>query len=459
MSVSMHDNYREQIDYLENQYEEMNGYEFYREVFPNNENQGEWNTDFSKPNAIYLYTDEKDKDSERVLRRRIMLKDTWEDDYIEFVECNQTAFCSGLSYRKRANKLENAQHMNALIFDLDGVTGRNLEILFSRFDLDPEHITGRTLPRPTYIVASGSGIHLYYLFDEPVDLFPYIKFQLKSLKYDITFKLWDYKSTTQNKDIQYQGINQGFRMVGSMNDKYNTVVRAFKVGKKVSLEYMNQYVKEQSRVDITKRFRPSKISKDHAKELFPEWYEKVIVNGDKSRNKWTCHEGLYEWWKRQIDQIKGGHRYKFLMCMAIYAWKCGISKDMLKKDLYDIFEKVADIEHDNPLTEFDVKCALEAYDDHLHNFTINDVVKETNVQIQKNKRNGRTQEMHLKGARALQEIYNPDWRNKDGRPKGSGTKEQLVKEYIKNHPNASPTEIARELGISRPTVYKYKKDC
>lgn len=448
----MHDYYIEQIEYLESQYEEVYGYDFYRAVFPNNENQGEWNTDFSKPNAIYLYTDDKDKDSERLLRRRIMLNDTWEDDYMEFVERNQTAFCSGLSYRRRANKLENAQHMNALVFDLDGVTGRNLEILFSRFDLDPTHITGRTLPRPTYIVASGSGIHLYYVFDEPVELFPYIKSQMKSLKYDMTFRMWDYKSTTQNKDIQKQGINQGFRMVGSMNDKYNTVVRAFEVGDKVTLDYMNQYVKEQSRVDVRKRFRPTKMTKDQAKESFPEWYQKVIVDGDKSRNKWTCNEALYEWWKKQIDQIRGGHRYKFLMCMAIYAWKCDIPKSRLEKDLYDIFEEVADIEHDNDLTEFDVKCALEAYDDHLHNFTIDDVVHETNVQIQRNKRNGRTQAQHVRRMTLLRDDDYPD-----GSWRGNQSKEQLVKDYLAEHPSDNPTQVAKALGISRPTVYKYMK--
>lgn len=447
----MHKNYSEQIEYLSHQYEEIDGYEFYKAVFPNNENQGEWNTDFSKPNAIYLYTDEKDKGTDRVLRRRIMLNDTWEDDYMEYVERNECAICSGLSYRRRANRAENAQHMNALIFDLDGVGEKELINLIKRFDLDPEHITGRTLPRPTYIVSSGSGIHVYYVFDKPVELFPFIKAQMKSLKHDLTFKMWDYKGTTQNRDIQQQGINQGFRMVGSMNDKYGTVVRAFKVGEKVSLEYINQYMKDRSKVDITKRFKPSKMTREEAKETFPEWYQKVVVNGIKSRKKWTCHEGLYEWWKQQVEQIKGGHRYKFLMCMAIYAHKCDIPKARLKQDLYEIYDQVKAIAHTNELTEFDIKCALEAYDDHLHNFTIDDVIAETNVQIKKNKRNGRKQEVHLKIARSTRDILNENWREGNGRK----SKEQLVKDYLADHPTANPTEVARALNISRPTVYKY----
>ena len=43
----------------------------------------------------------------------------------------------------------------------------------------------------------------------------------------------------------------------------------------------------------------------------------------------------------------------------------------------------------------------------------------------------------------------------EGRPRGSGTKEELIKEYIKNNPDANITEIAKTLGISRTTVYKY----
>ncbi|MDN8975009.1 HTH domain-containing protein, partial [Staphylococcus aureus] len=58
-----------------------------------------------------------------------------------------------------------------------------------------------------------------------------------------------------------------------------------------------------------------------------------------------------------------------------------------------------------------------------------------------------------KGARAIQEINDPEgnWRNQEGRP----SKENLVKEYIAENPDHTPTEIAKNLKISRTTVYKY----
>ena len=208
----MTENYRGCYEYLSAQYPEVGGYEFYKELFPDNENSGERHTDFSHPNAVYLYRDEQSEDKK--LRRRKMYNDTWEQDYMEFVEGNSLTLCSGLAYRRKENRLENAQRMYALIFDLDGVGLAELRNLFLRFGGDPERV--RRLPMPTFLVLSGTGLHIYYVFQQPIDLYPNIKIQLKSLKYDLTFRIWEYGSTSQVKAIQYQSINQSFRMVGSI---------------------------------------------------------------------------------------------------------------------------------------------------------------------------------------------------------------------------------------------------
>ena len=112
--------YEDVYEYLSAQFPEVGGYEFYTELFPDNECSGEQHTDYSHPNAIYLYKDVQ-TDGSYKMRRRVMLNDTWEQDYMDFVEENPLTLCSGLVYRRRANKLENAQRMNALVFDLDGV--------------------------------------------------------------------------------------------------------------------------------------------------------------------------------------------------------------------------------------------------------------------------------------------------------------------------------------------------
>ena len=453
----MHSDYKEVFQILNSKYEEVSGYDFYKYLFPNNENAGEFNTDFSKPNAIYLYQDEKDQGEKRRLRRRIMLNDTWENDYKSYVEGNPLTLCSGLSYRKRANKITNAQQMRALIIDLDGVGAGELENLFLRFGKPPATI--RSLPIPTFLVMSGSGLHVYYVFKEPVDLYPNIKIQMKSLKYDLTFKIWEYKATSKEKQIQYQSINQAFRMVGSMNDKYGTPVKAFRVGEEVTLEYLNQYVKDDNKVDINKPFKPSKMTKAEAKEAYPEWYQRVVVEKKPKLKKWDIKGkqgyALYEWWKKQVGEIRGGHRYYYLMCLAIYACKCDVPKKQLKEDMAVMFDELKGVEHGNPLTEYDIESALEAYDKEYYNFTIADIEKLTDVRIKRNKRNYRKQEQHLERARAVQKIDYPnnEWINKEGRP----TKEQLVKNYIKEHPTENPTQIAKALNMSRTTVYKYIK--
>lgn len=138
-----------------------------------------------------------------------MLNDTSEDDYIEFVECNPLTFCSGLAYRGRVNRLEKAQHMNAMVFDLDSVRYNEMMNVLLRIGKKP---APRTLPQPTFIVMSGTGLHLYYVFDEPIKLYPNIKLQLKHSKYDLTFRIWDYKGTSQEKQIKYQSINLSIKV-------------------------------------------------------------------------------------------------------------------------------------------------------------------------------------------------------------------------------------------------------
>ena len=180
MSDNVLNNFRECYELLSNVYDQVNGEDFYRYIFPDNENSGELYSDFSHPNAIYLYHDEQDEGAKRRLRRRIMLNDTWASDYMDYVEGNGMTLCSGLTYHSRSNKLQYAQTMNALIFDLDGVGRSELEHVLERTTGSGD--VYRSIPKPTFIVLSGRGLHLYYVFDEPIALYPNIKLQVCPLE-------------------------------------------------------------------------------------------------------------------------------------------------------------------------------------------------------------------------------------------------------------------------------------
>ena len=145
--------------------------------------------------------------------------------------------------------------------------------------------------------------------------------------------------------------------------------------------------------------------------------------------------------------------------MVIYAVKCNIPKKELEEDMYEKFLELSKIEHSNPLEEEDIKSALETYDRQYYNFTIDDIEKLTDIRIERNKRNYQKQKYHLEEARMIRDLrmkrQGRKWTDNNGRPKGSGTKEDLVKGYLVENPDSTPTEIARNLGISRTTVYKY----
>lgn len=102
-------------------------------------------------------------------------------------------------------------------------------------------------------------------------------------------------------------------MVGSVNSKYGTVLRAFRVGGQVTLDYLNSYANEGNRVDLQRPFKPSKLTREEAREKYPDWYQRVVVEGRRNAKKWDiCGKqgfALYEWWLNKVGEIGPGHRY------------------------------------------------------------------------------------------------------------------------------------------------------
>ena len=125
--------------------------------------------------------------------------------------------------------------------------------------------------------------------------------------------------------------------------------------------------------------------------------------------------------------------------------------------MYGLFGRLKSIKHRNAFTEADIRSALETYDRAYYCFTIDDIEKLSGVRINRNKRNGRKQSMHIKVMNAIRDALHPkkSWINRDGRPKGSGIKAKQVYEYRQQHPEDSVTAVAKALKMSRTTVYKW----
>src|SRR5699024_4661310 len=174
----------------------------------------------------------------------------------------------------------------------------------------------RTYPLADYLVLSGGGIHLYFVFEEPISLYPNTKILMRSLKKELTEMLWN-RRISQKKKVEIQPLNQPFRILGG-NTKVGNRNRVFELKKeRTTVDYLNKYTDTQLTNDmLSKVYAETKYSLKTAKEKFPAWYEKVIINKDKSRKTWTTNEALYKWWLRQItraEAVKYGARYFSIM--------------------------------------------------------------------------------------------------------------------------------------------------
>lgn len=415
-----------------------------------------------KANPIAYWKNDKAKHG----HYRVMFEDKFEELLPE-LQVADFSILNGITYFGRKNVQEHASKMFAMIFDLDGVTDETLHaFLNGAFQVN-------AYPVPNYIILSGHGVHLYYLFEDPVKLFPNMKIQLKELKYALTDRIWNnYTSTLKGR--QKQGINQGFRVIGgrTKKDAKERTVRAFQMNTHpFSLKQLSEYVPDAMKVDEKKLFRESKMSLEEAKKKYPEWYEKVIVGKDKSRARWKIEEkvhgenpyALYDWWKEKIRTGAAyNHRYFCLMCLAIYGVKCDVPYEQVEKDILEFVPFMNGINPNDPFTLADAESALECYDHRYCTFPIKDIEVISAIPIKRNRRNGRKQKAHLKVARMIQQLNDEErgtnWREGNGRPAGSGTKEKIIREYVTAHPSASVSEIAKALGVSRTTVYKYKED-
>lgn len=412
------------------------------EIQKRNEEKGTY-----KSNPLGYWKNDKDSKG----HYRILFDDTFEETLKELQEAD---FCimNGISYFGRKNVQEHASKMYAMIFDLDGVTdetlGNFLHSCFSDFTI---------YPLPNYIILSGYGVHLYYVFEYPIPLYPNIKIQLKELKYSLTTKMWNRYTTKHWEKVQYQGINQGFRVIGGKTKIEGVRVRAFSLNSHpYCLEQLNQYVPEDKRIDETKLWKESKLTLTQAKKKYPEWYQKRVVRGEK-QGTWTCKEDLYHWWIRKIQEgASVGHRYFCVMCLAIYGVKSGISKKQVEKDAIELIPFLNGMSDTEPFTESDVKSALECFDERYMTFPIEDISKISGISIEKNKRNGRKQGLHLKMARSNLAIMNEDIGSSlQGRPEGTGTKKEIIAEWQKCHPEGKKINCHKDTGLSRMTIDKW----
>lgn len=367
-------------------------------------------------------------------------------------------FCmmSPISYAGKNRSNENARYLYALTIEIDNIQPKSgIKELFYSWNRNVF-----PLPKPTYIVCSGNGLHLYFVFERPIPLFRNIFEQLSEVKKHFTPLFWNkYVTTTHEKSqIQWESLNQPFRCVGTRG-KRKCYALAFQTGEKVTIEYLNQFLPEELKMNAVYK---SSLSLEQAKELYPEWYQKRIVEKEKGKGHWNRHQPIYYNW---IEKIKSGavvgKRYNCMENLCSLAVQCQIEPEQVEKDCREIaviFEEMTEDE-DNHFTEYDVLCALRTYHiptEKAYRRKIEYISQKTGIELKANKRNGRKRKDHVVLMNTMKSLKKQLGEEvAEGRPKRSGTAEQTVREWQESHPNGKKADCIRDTGLSKPTVYKW----
>ncbi len=454
-------------DYLAESYPEAAPEAFYRDLFPSGR-LGSRKYENGAYNGVLVRVLRREGEPERAERHLIA------DDLLVISTTATIAqsfggefdIVSPASYAGRRPMLDRAHELFALVFDLDGVKVEGgepvglVDLLYQMADVPG--VRPPLLPTPTYIVSSGTGLHLYYMLDEPIRVWPNVCEALRVFRNALTRRCWNQYVTDLSDAPQLESVVQGFRMVGSMAKDGEQVVRAFRVGGRVSMDYMNRFVPEDARVpgEVLR----ARYTAEEARELWPEWDPEWRRKAAAApETPWRVKRDLFDWWCRRVEAGEpfDGNRYWCIFVAACYAAKC---PDVTYEELETWAHRVRPMldamtaKPDNSFTEKDVQAAIAVYGNPISVKLRRDKVAEkTQLPMPVNKRNGRKQAVHLMGARAIQEINDrvngTDWRAGNGRK----PKCDLVRSYAFEHSDASQREIAAALGVSKTTVNKWLK--
>ena len=448
--------YQEKNEHLEKFLEPVTPFEFYREIFPVGSFERKGHFEDEKGNGIAVTVPPKAAGIALEIKEEGKAKRyTITDELSELSEVYDTDFTimSPISYFGRQRCGKNARYLYALVFDLDGVGMPQLRDTLHQMNKD-------ILPQATFVVNSGTGLHLYYVLEEPIPMYPHNQKCLKELKYALTRQIWN-RYTSTIKEPQMQGILQGFRVVGSgskLGREYP--VTAYRLGGRVTLERLLEFIPDSNGEQqyLVGLMRKGRLSLAEAKEKYPDWYERRIVKKER-RGRWVVKRDLYDWWLHRIeDEIRVGHRFYGIMTLAIYAKKCDIDEDELREDAFSLLKPYDDmsIEDINRFTKDDVVCALEMFNEDYVTFPRDDIARLSGLSMPVNKRNWRKRREHLQVMNTMKALKKQLGEPvKEGRPAGSGTAQGRVQAWRQQHPGGRKADCHRDTGLDPKTIRKW----
>ena len=411
-------------------------------------------------NPVVFYKDGKKN------RHRLLLKDDGES--VSFLENREFAILSPVTYVGRTNSYQNARFIYAFGIDLDGVSMHEVRMLL-------RGMTTGVYPVANIIVNSGHGIHVYYLLERPIEMYATRLDALNKMKRGLTKIVWLVSKLGAEK-AQVQSVVQGFRVPGTKT-KFGKTIRAFwnRSAPMHTPDELNGFLgksfglttEELALLNDKTPHNPARVTLKEAQERWPEWYASRVIGRRRVGKKWHLNRGLYEWWLNILkdgQKVEVHHRYWCVLTLVVYAVKCGVPREEVLSDamsLVPAFDRKTETV-DNPFTEDDVQDAMRAYDEEYNKWPIRVIETTTGIRIERNKRNNRGREKHIKLMSYIRDnLTHPDgnWRKGNGRKKSTienSSHAVMVKEWRTAHPDSNNKSLcARETGLSRPTVHRW----
>lgn len=401
-------------------------------------------------------------------QHRLLLLD--EGESMEFLKGRDFAIMSPVTYVGRTNSYRNARFIYAFGIDLDGVSVPDVGMLLSG-------MASGAYPMANIIVNSGHGIHVYYLLKQPIEMYATRIDILNKMKRGLTKIIWLVSRLGADR-AQIQSVVQGFRVPGTKT-KFGKTIRAFwnSDAPMYSPEDLNKFLGKSSKLtdeelrQLNSRIphNPSRVTLKEAQERWPEWYASRVIGHKRVGKKWKLNRGLYNWWLNILkdgERVQVHHRYWCILTLVVYAVKCGVPREEVLSDalsLVPVFDRKTETV-DNPFTEEDVHDAMRAYDEEYNKWPIRVIETTTGIKVERNRRNGREQNVHLRRIRMLQEADYPDgtWRKGNGRKIATPDNSPhaiTIKEWREKNPDSKNKSLcARETGLSRPTVHRWWAD-
>lgn len=366
-------------------------------------------------------------------------------DALEWAAGRNDVLMGGATYWNDWVSKRSTRNIHAFIIDLDNAYSG----VFKRILQDDwKNANGKVYPKPTYIANSGAGLHLYFVFEEPIPgykrLIPTVDKLYRTLAKD--------EAVRPYTEEQIQWYGQQFRTVGG-GSKYGDTITAYRYGPKWNPDELAKFYG----IDFHFPRRGETLPALPKMELAEPTKRPRKTTG---RGGFVTHRGFFD---SSLENCKAktqkGHRYYSMCALAAIAWKSGIERAELEEALLSLLP-IYNKRGDDTIKDWEVRGALKMFGP--------DAIRANRPRLESwmgwayqpsiQRRRGKDyigQEKHLILARAMKQT-----RKTIGimKPEGKPSARQTVADYMAAHPGATKTEVKKATGLTYPTIRKYYAD-